>query len=60
MATHAMIDIETLGTLPESVILSVGGVKFDPFTPNEPHDGKHWKLDADEQTNNGRFVDDKT
>lgn len=60
MATHAMIDIETLGTLPESVILSVGGVKFDPFTPNEPHDGKHWKLDADSQTEKGRFVDDKT
>ena len=60
MSTHAMIDIETLGTLPESVILSVGGVKFDPFTSNEPHDGKHWKLDADSQTEKGRFVDDKT
>jgi len=60
MATHAMIDIETLGTLPESVILSVGGVKFDPFTSNEPFDGKHWKLDADSQTKKGRFVDDKT
>ena len=60
MATHAMIDIETLGTLPESVILSVGGVKFDPFTSNEPHDGKHWKLDTDSQTEKGRFVDDKT
>ena len=35
MATHAMIDIETLGTEPTSVILSVGGVKFDPFTSIE-------------------------
>ena len=32
MATHAMIDIETLGTEPGSVVLSVGAVKFDPFT----------------------------
>ena len=36
MATHAMIDIETLGTKPNAVILSVGGVKFDPFTNNPP------------------------
>lgn len=29
--THVMIDIETLGTRPGSVILSIGAVAFDPF-----------------------------
>ena len=28
---HVMIDIETLGTKPGSVILSIGAVKFDPM-----------------------------
>lgn len=30
--THVSIDLETLGTQPGSVILSIGSVKFDPFT----------------------------
>ena len=55
-----MIDIETLGTMPNSVILSVGAVKFDPFKSDEPHDGRHWKIDVDAQTSKGRFVDEKT
>ena len=29
---HAMIDLETLSTNPDAVILTVGGVKFDPYT----------------------------
>ena len=29
---HAMIDLETLSTNPDAVILTVGGVKFDPHT----------------------------
>ena len=60
MSTHAMIDIETLGTMPNSVILSVGAVKFDPFKSDEPFDGRHWKIDVDAQTSKGRFVDDST
>jgi len=60
MATHAMIDIETLGTEPSSVIMSVGGVKFDPYTSDVPHDGKHWMLDVDAQTDAGRDVNDST
>lgn len=31
MATHVMIDLETLGTSPGSVIWSIGAVKFDPL-----------------------------
>ena len=60
MSTHAMIDIETLGTMPNSVILSVGAVKFDPFKSDEPYDGRHWKINVDAQTSKGRFVDEKT
>ena len=30
---HVMIDLETLGTLPGSVILSIGAVVFDPSKP---------------------------
>ena len=60
MATHAMIDIETLGTMPNSVVLTVGAVKFDPFTQTTPHAPKLWKLDVDEQSDKGRFIDDKT
>lgn len=29
---HIMVDLETLGTLPDSVILSIGAVAFDPQT----------------------------
>ena len=31
MTTHAMIDIETLGTKPDAVVLTIGGVKFNPY-----------------------------
>jgi len=29
--TDVMIDLETLGTTPDSVIVSIAAVKFDPF-----------------------------
>lgn len=32
--THHMIDLETLGTKPGCVIVSIGCVKFDPFASN--------------------------
>jgi exodeoxyribonuclease VIII len=31
MTTHVMINLETLGTDPEAMILSLGAVKFDPL-----------------------------
>ena len=37
MAIHAMIDLETLDTCPNATILTIGGVKFDPFSNKEPH-----------------------
>ena len=60
MTTHAMIDIETLATSPEAVILSVGGVKFDPYTNEEPHSGLYLRLNVDEQSELDRHVDDNT
>jgi hypothetical protein len=60
MATHAMIDIETLGTEPDSVVLSVGAVKFDPFTLTDPHAKTLWRPEIDEQSNAGRSVLDDT
>jgi len=34
MAKHLMVDLETMATGPDSVILTIGAVKFDPWGPN--------------------------
>lgn len=60
MTTHAMIDIETLGTEPECVVMSVGAVKFNPFSNDEPFEKKHWKLDIDSQSEKGRIIREDT
>ena len=60
MTTHAMIDIETLGTKPDAVVLTIGGVKFNPYTSEEPHTPFSVRLDIDEQTAKGRVVDPNT
>ena len=57
---HAMIDLETLSTNPNAVILTVGGVKFDPYTHAEPSQGMYFKADVDSQTAMGREVMDET
>ena len=36
MTTHGMIDLETLGTAQNTVVLSLGAVKFDPFNNLDP------------------------
>ena len=49
MATHGMIDLETLGVEPDSVIITVGAIKFDPYS------------DTEEQSEQlGRTIDDNT
>ena len=53
---HGMIDLETLSTNPNAVILTVGGVKFDPFTRTEPSQGMYFRVDVDSQTELGRDV----
>ena len=39
---HAMIDLETLSTNPDAVILTVGGVKFNPYNSVEPSQGMYF------------------
>ena len=53
---HAMIDLETLSTNPNAVILTVGGVKFDPTTQMKPDSEMYFRVDVDSQTNMGRDV----
>lgn len=60
MKTSAMIDIETLDTAPNSVILSIGAVKFNPFNDNEPTEHKHWQLDIQSQIDAGRSISEST
>ena len=49
---HAMIDLETLDVTPGAAVLTVGGVKFDPFSDAEPHSEFYYKLDLDSQDRN--------
>ena len=51
-----MIDLETLSTNPNATILTVGGVKFDPYTNIEPAQGMYFRVDVDSQTEMGRDV----
>mgnify|MGYP003647748471 CR=1 FL=1 len=60
MTTHAMIDIETLATKPNAVVLTVGGVKFNPYSTEDPHTPFSVRLDIDEQTAKGRVIDPNT
>ena len=57
---HAMIDLETLSTNPNATILTVGGVKFDPYNIVEPSQGMYFKVDVDSQTSQGRDVMEDT
>jgi hypothetical protein len=52
-----MIDLETLHTTPQATVLTVGGVKFNPFDSSEPHSEFYFKLDIDSQN---RDVSDDT
>ena len=60
MSIHAMIDLETLGTDPNSVIISLGAIKFNPYTDVEPDGGLYIKPDIDEQQDLGRTINDDT
>lgn len=60
MATDLMLDIETLGWHFDTVVLSLGAVKFDPYTNTEPHSGIYFRIDVDEQLQLGRTTDEDT
>ena len=56
----AMIDLETLSTKLDTVILTLGGVKFNPNSKEDPFDPIYLRIDVDEQLTAGRRCDDHT
>ena len=60
MKTHATIDLETLDTCPQATVLSLGGVKFNPFDDSEPHEELYFKIAIDDQDRLGRTTSDST
>ena len=55
-----MLDIETLGTCPDCVVLTLGAVKFNPYTREDITDGIYCKPDVDDQIARGRIVREDT
>ena len=60
MAFDIMLDLETLGTRPECVILTLGAVKFNPYTLDDPGPGLYLRPDVDQQIAAGREVQEDT
>ena len=60
MTTHATIDIETLGSYPDTVVLTIGGIKFDPMADDGLHSQFYYRLNADEQIEKGRTITETT
>lgn len=58
--THGMIDLETLSTRPSAVILSLGAIKFNPYSFDEPYDPLYFRVDVDTQTSIGRHIQQET
>lgn len=55
-----MLDIETLGTCPDCVVLTLGAVKFNPYTREDMIGGIYCKPDVDDQIAQGRIVREDT
>jgi len=55
-----MIDLETLDTTPDAQVLTIGGVKFNPFDWSEPHSEFYYRFEIDEQEALGRSVSPST
>ena len=55
-----MLDLESLGTRPDCAILTIGAVKFDPYTPDSFGDSLYHRIDVDEQLALGREIQEDT
>ena len=55
-----MLDLESLGTRPDCAILTLGAVKFDPYTVDKFGDSLYFRIDVDEQLALGREVQEDT
>lgn len=58
--TDVMLDIETLARSADSVVLTIGAVKFDRYGKGVELPGIHLYLSVDEQKSAGRAVDPET
>lgn len=54
------MDLETLDTVPGAQVLTIGGVKFDPFSTAAPFQEFYYRFDIDEQAALGRSQSDST
>lgn len=59
MSKHLMVDLETMGVSPRSVVLTLGAVTFNPYT-DEIYDDLYLKIDLDDQDKLGREIDQNT
>lgn len=57
---HVMIDAETLGTKADSVILSLGAVKFDLDSDEMDPEGFYASISIDSCLDHGRKIDEST
>ena len=60
MTIHATLDLETLDYKPSSTVLTVGGVKFNPYSVDNPYDKFYYHISIDDQDRFGRTVSDDT
>lgn len=61
MAVDVMLDIETLATSPDAVVVTFGAVKFNPFGSSVDGDKSiYFRIEVDEQIRLGRCVNDDT
>ena len=60
MTIHGMIDLETLDVKPSATVLSLGAIKFDPFSEDEPYSDLYLKILVDDQDRLGRTTSEST
>lgn len=60
MTIAVTLDLETLSTRPDAVILSLGAIKFNPYSLEPHYEELEMRLDVDEQLSMGRHVMDST
>jgi hypothetical protein len=59
MASHLMLDLETMAVSPSAVVLSLGAVHFDPYG-DDIQDHIHFKISIDDQHALKREIDPNT
>lgn len=57
---HIMIDNETLSTRPDAVILSIGAVKFDPYSDEVDNGGFYAVVSISSNLDAGRHISEST